>query len=43
MSKSITCDVLVVGGGHAGIEAAAAAARMGSKTILLTLDKNKIG
>jgi len=36
-------DVIVVGGGHAGIEAAHAAARMGSKTALITLDKNKIG
>jgi len=36
-------DVIVVGGGHAGLEAAHAAARMGSKTALFTLDKNKIG
>ncbi|MDP3889525.1 MAG: tRNA uridine-5-carboxymethylaminomethyl(34) synthesis enzyme MnmG, partial [bacterium] len=36
-------DVIVVGGGHAGIEAAHAAARMGSKTLLLTLDPIKIG
>src|ERR1043166_395272 len=36
-------DVIVIGGGHAGIEAAHAAARMGSKTALITLDKNKIG
>jgi tRNA uridine 5-carboxymethylaminomethyl modification enzyme len=36
-------DVIVVGGGHAGLEAAHAAARMGSKTALVTLDKNKIG
>ncbi len=36
-------DVIVVGGGHAGIEACHAAARMGSRTLLITLDKNKIG
>ncbi len=36
-------DVLVVGGGHAGIEAAYATARMGSRTALLTLDTNKVG
>ena len=36
-------DVIVVGGGHAGIEAAYAAARMGSKTLLITLDLDKIG
>ena len=35
-------DVIVVGAGHAGIEAAYAAANMGSKTLLLTLDENKI-
>lgn len=36
-------DVLVVGGGHAGIEAAAAAARMGCRTALLTMDVRAIG
>ena len=35
-------DVIVVGAGHAGIEAAHAAAKMGSKTLLLTIDDNKI-
>lgn len=38
-----TYDVIVVGGGHAGIEAAYAAARMGSATLLITLDIQKIG
>lgn len=36
-------DVIVIGGGHAGIEAAAAAARMGVATLLLTQDASKIG
>lgn len=36
-------DVVVVGGGHAGVEAAASAARMGSKTALITHNLNKIG
>lgn len=36
-------DVIVVGAGHAGNEAASAAARMGSKTLLITMDMNKIG
>lgn len=36
-------DVIVVGGGHAGIEAAHAAARMGSRTALITLSIEKIG
>lgn len=36
-------DVIVIGGGHAGCEAACAAARMGAKTCLVTMDMNKIG
>lgn len=36
-------DVLVIGGGHAGCEAAAASANMGTKTCLITMDMNKIG
>ena len=35
-------DVIVVGAGHAGCEAAAAAAKMGKKTLLVTMDMNKI-
>jgi tRNA uridine 5-carboxymethylaminomethyl modification enzyme len=36
-------DVIVIGAGHAGCEAALAAARMGSKTILLTMNNDRIG
>ena len=36
-------DVIVVGGGHAGIEAASSAARMGMNTALITMEINKIG
>ena len=35
-------DVIVIGGGHAGCEAAVASARMGAKTCLITMDMNKI-
>lgn len=35
-------DIIVVGGGHAGSEAASAAAQMGSKVLLITMDMNKI-
>jgi tRNA uridine 5-carboxymethylaminomethyl modification enzyme len=41
--KCATYDVLVVGGGHAGVEAAAAAARMGAVTALLTHNRSSIG
>lgn len=36
-------DVIIIGGGHAGIEAAHAAATMGCKTLLVTISKDKIG
>ena len=36
-------DVIVVGGGHAGCEAAMAASRMGSSVLLITMDMNKFG
>ena len=35
-------DILVIGGGHAGCEAASAAARLGSRTLLLTMDMTKM-
>ena len=36
-------DVIVIGGGHAGCEAATASAKMGARTCLITMDMNKIG
>lgn len=36
-------DVIVIGGGHAGCEAATAAANLGSRTCLITMDMNKVG
>ncbi len=38
-----TYDVIVIGGGHAGNEAAAASANLGARTCLITMDMNKIG
>src|SRR5436190_2852520 len=43
MNRTNQFDVIVVGGGHAGIEAAHAPAKMGSTTLLITLDEKKIG
>ena len=36
-------DVIVIGGGHAGVEAATISARMGAKVALITADSSKIG
>ena len=43
MVYDIEYDVVVIGGGHAGIEAALASAKLGTKTALITIDKEKIG
>ena len=43
MSAAQSFDTIVVGGGHAGVEAAWAAARVGSKTALLTMDISAVG
>ena len=43
MNYDAEFDVVVIGGGHAGIEAALASAKIGAKTALITLDKEKIG
>jgi len=43
ISKDVLWDVIVVGGGHAGCEAAAAASRLGAKTLLLTHKASTLG
>ncbi|MGZ9089890.1 MAG: FAD-dependent oxidoreductase, partial [Rhodoplanes sp.] len=43
MSATPAYDVVVIGGGHAGCEAAKAAARLGARTLLLTHDLSRIG
>ena len=43
MDYPVRYDVIVVGGGHAGTEAALAAARAGSKTLLLTHNTDTVG
>ncbi|MGZ4984823.1 MAG: tRNA uridine-5-carboxymethylaminomethyl(34) synthesis enzyme MnmG [Chthoniobacterales bacterium] len=43
MSASITCDVVVIGAGHAGIEAALASTRLGCSTVLLTQNLDTVG
>lgn len=42
MDTTFHYDVVVIGAGHAGCEAASAAARMGAHTVLITMDMNKI-
>src|SRR5690606_38218153 len=43
MSSALRYDVIVIGGGHAGIEASVAAARLGAKTALVLPNPDKIG
>ena len=42
MKKNLSFDVVVIGGGHAGCEAATASARLGINTALFTHNKNTI-
>ncbi|MEL6748614.1 MAG: FAD-dependent oxidoreductase, partial [Pseudomonadota bacterium] len=43
VSSAVSYDVVVVGGGHAGVEAAAAAARVGARVALVTHRADRIG
>ncbi len=43
MVYDVEFDVVVIGGGHAGLEAAFSSAKLGAKTALITLDKEKVG
>ena len=43
MTLSQTWDVIVIGGGHAGCEAAHASARLGCQTLMLTMNPDRIG
>ena len=42
-SMTTKYDIIVIGGGHAGCEASAVAARLGAKTLLVTSQLNKVG
>ena len=41
--EKLTCDIAVIGAGHAGIEAALAAARLGCDTVIFTMNLDAVG